>query len=222
MGAVLYMYMVAWLSPNPTSHIVRGGYARNLDITKIQENTGLRSNWCTDWWRMCIIYRGQTDIIVPPLLMKIPQAPLKTSCGNEDGQCSHARLSGPCLLIEVNQKSIWCLFSHRSAVPCHIHGQIMWLKQTEGPVSPTRLSRRCSSLWEKRAGARCETLQSSGASAPIHFITIHFPFSCLLQGPQRSSSSHFECLFVSDLYLFHPCWAEPQGGFGKQYFLFIY
>lgn len=167
-------------------------------------------------------YRRRTDIIVPPLLRKIPQAPSKTSCGNEDGQCSHRKVIWA-VFADRSQPKVNLVFvfpQERSALP---HSRPNNVIKTDGGASvPDTLIREMLVNVGKKGGAICERLQSSRASAPVHFISLHFPFSCLLQGPQGSSSSHFHCLFVSDLHSFHPCWAETQGGFGKQYFLFIY
>lgn len=134
--------------------------------------------------------------------MKIPQAPPNTSCGNEDGQCSH-------------RKVIWALFADRSQPKVNLvfvfpqvcsalpHSRPNNVIKTDGRASvPDTLIKEMLVIAGK--GLELDVKACRALVPQRHFISIHFPFSCLLQGPQWSSSSHFECLFVSHLYLFHP------------------
>lgn len=67
-------------------------------------------------WLMENVYhpicRGQTGIIV---LMKIPHT--RPTVETKMVNVYTTRWTEPGLMIEVNQKSIWCLLSHRSAAP---------------------------------------------------------------------------------------------------------
>lgn len=107
------------------------------------------------------------DIISPPLLMKIPQTRSKDDDGNKDVHTS--RLTGPCLLIEVNQKPIWCLLSHRRTAPNKVI-------KTHGTAPVPRHAylgnaRHCGKMDRNYLGN-----SALNTSVPVHFIFMYFFF----------------------------------------------